>query len=1687
MTEKVENKEVAPKPKKSLGRKIFNYTWKILLGIVILIVLLIFSLRIPAVQNFVKNRLITYLEGKIHTKVSLEKVYINFPNSIEMRQLYLKGQDVDTLLYVKSFDAGLNIPDLLSNKASINSIDLEGTRANVVRNEKGDFNFDYIMKAFASDKKDETPSKPWVIALDKIKLKDVGINFIDKQSSNSTNVYFKSFDTSIKTFDLDKNTYAINDINMDGLRLKLKQDLVKEVAKKVEKKVDSLKQQAPLQIGLKGINLTNFNIDYGDDNSKTYAKVIFGELSTKINKIDLEKSIYDVDQASLKDADINANLFLASQNNKPAETSTVKDQANPMQVLLGKLNLDNVKVAYNNTAAKATAQGMDFNHLNFSKMNVDLRDFKMQDGTFAGSVKSAEIKENRGLDIQKFNTNFVYGKNQAFLKDLYLQTPKTVLRDEVIIDYKSIEQLSHNLGDVGISANLAKSKLGLSDVLMLVPSLRNTAPFNKYPNAILNINANVNGKVNDLTIKNFEFSGIDKTVVKASGRIKNGMDPNNLWFDLKVPQLVTSAHTILNLVPKGTIPSNIAIPKEMLLNGVAKGTTKDVNADLHLKTSLGNADVLAKVDMRRKNAERYDINAKLHQVQVGRIIQNKEVGSITGNIVAKGVGFDPKTLNANVTGFVNSAQYKGYTYQNMNLKGSMNHGAYAVNLNSKDPNANLALNAAGVYNKTNPTVKFDGSIVKLDLQKLGFYDKPMIIAGDLLGDFQNLDPDHLNGSLNLSRFAMSDTKSVLPIQDVSLKAVSTADRNQLTLNSQVVDLDLQGKYKLTQIAGALMETVDQYYHIQQAGKKPKIDPHQYFTFTGKVKNDQLIQRFVPDLTDFETINLEGSFNADQKQLVVNGKIPQLTYGSNNITNGIVDIKTADGKLLYDLTVGELKSSSIDLKKIAVNGDIANNIINYNVSTKDDQDKTQFLIAGNAKSMGDVMQVALNENGLKLNYDDWQVAPDNYIQIAPKGLVAHNFVLSQGSSQIALESESTAPNSPLNVKINNFKIESITAMLKKDSLLAKGTINGTAQVRDLKNNMTLNTDILVDHLEAFGNPIGDLSVKVKNSTPKLLDANIGLTGNDNDVQITGTYNTAQSSFDLDMLINKLQMKSVQGFSMNNIVNAEGFVSGKMKITGTADQPKILGQVKFNQAGMTIAKTGSRFKDLNDAIDFTSEGIAFNKFQLKDPDGNALTINGKILTTTYRDFAFALRVRATDFKVVDSKADQNQMMYGTLAINANLNIGGDLTLPKVDGTLAVTDKTDFTFVLPQSSPQLQDRDGIVEFIDQDQIALNKTIKKDSITAQNKVKGMDVNVNIDINKEAKISLLIDKANGDFVKIQGQGQLTGGIDPSGKTTLVGVYQVEKGAYEMSVSVLKRKFDIQKGSTITWNGDPMSATLNITAVYKANASPIDLVEQQITGLSSSQMNMYKQKIPFNTLLILKGELMKPDISFDITTDEKNASVSTDVLQTTQSKLAMLRTDPSEMNKQVFALLLLNRFVGENPFQSNSGVSAETMAKQSVSKLLSQQLNNLAADLIKGVDLNFDLENTEDYSTGARNDRTDLNVDISKTLLNDRLKVTVGSNFGIDGQARQNEQMTNIAGDVSLDYALSKDGKYTLRVYRKNEYQVALQGQVVETGVGFIITVDYDQFKEIFQRRKENKAYRQQRKQDINQNTKANK
>ena len=128
--------------------------------------------------------------------------------------------------------------------------------------------------------------------------------------------------------------------------------------------------------------------------------------------------------------------------------------------------------------------------------------------------------------------------------------------------------------------------------------------------------------------------------------------------------------------------------------------------------------------------------------------------------------------------------------------------------------------------------------------------------------------------------------------------------------------------------------------------------------------------------------------------------------------------------------------------------------------------------------------------------------------------------------------------------------------------------------------------------------------------------------------------------------------------------------------------------------------------------------------------------------------------------------------------------------------------------------------------------------------------------------------------------------------------------------------------------------------------------------------------------------------------------INSDLRTTIENKLAQIRGDESATNKQVFSLLLLNRFVGEqsSDFFKGNGDDFNDLARQSVSRFLSSALNEIAGNLFKGVDIDLNLNSYRDYNNGGNAARTDLNVALSKTFLDDRLTISLGKNFGVQGQ-----------------------------------------------------------------------------------------
>ncbi|HUZ60977.1 MAG TPA: translocation/assembly module TamB domain-containing protein [Hanamia sp.] len=1680
----MELKKEEERKKKSLLFKVGKALAWIVASLIFLIILAFILIQTSFVQNFARKKIVSYLENKLKTKVEIGKLDIKFPTSISLQNVFLEDQSKDTLLYGGELKVNINMLALIKKNISIKEITLNDIVVKVKRPDSV-FNFQFIIDAFSSGQKSTTENNQDTsslkINIDRILINKTRIVYKDSFSGNDMDLAIGHFDTRISTFDPSHLLFDIPSITLNGLKGHFYQ--TEPIETNVENKApqSTTSPQAYLQLFNKEINLSDINVVYKSDPSQLNSSFVIGKAQLRPQKLDIKNSIYQFKELLLDNSDIAIETNIGSTNKKNIDTTSASTSASSMKIIFKKITVKNSNLNYDDDSAPKTPSGMDYSHLGIQQLSLNASNLEYSADTILANIKSASMKEKSGFVLNNLTTDFYKTPNGVFFYNLLLQTPGTELKNRAYITYSSLDAIKKNIGEMGLYIDLHQSKLSMKDLLTFVPQLKDKLS-SFSPRSTLYINAKITGKVSDLNFQKLIIRGLNATYIDASGIVKGLPDLKKLYTVLSITKFQTSRNDLLSFIPEKSVPKTITLPESLAANGHIKGSMNDLYADLTMNTSLGSASVNGTLkNITNKNKALYNLSLKAKNVKLGTIMQNPKLGVLTGEFKVQGNGYDPQTANADFNGNISEITLNNYNYHNLNAEGSIANKNYKIKLTLQDPNLDATIAANGIFSGNLPTLHLKATIDSIKTMPLHFTSTPVFYHGDIMGDFQNINPDSLNGNLVLSNSILVNNGKRIILDSVKIIAEDTIDNQSLLLKTDFLSASINGKYKLTQLASVFQKAMDPYFSTTPGKDSVKTKPYN-FTINAHIINNPTLNTLMPELTQLKPISFSGRFVSDSGWSVYL-KSPHIVYGTSVIDSLNLNAETKNGSLAFNTSLRRFKSgSSLNVYATTLYGKIKNNNIDFTLNIKDQNSKNKYTVIGQLdKSNLNKYIFSLSPDSLLLNYQKWTVNTDNKIQFFNKDINAHNFILSQGTQQLSINSAGSGVNEPLQIDFKNFKIETISGFIQNDSLMVAGLMNGNAVVKNIQTDPAFTTDLTVNNLSVYKDTIGNLNLKVDNNVSNTYHADITLEGNGNDVNIKGNYlvKPVNSSYDFVVNIKSLQMKAVEGFSKGQLKNASGNLFGKIALNGSLDKPNIDGKIQFNNTAFTVTMLNNVFKIDKEAIAIiNNNGIILNKFAIHDIDNNAIVIDGAVNTTNFLDYSFNLKINAHNFQAINSTSRDNQLFYGKMVFSTRLTIKGTPIHPIIDGDLTINDKTDFTVVLPQNQPGVESREGIVRFVDKSATAEDSLFMKPYDTLKTSpLQGYDVSLNIKVDKEAIFNVIVDAGNGDYLRLKGTAQLTAGIDASGKITMAGSYEIEEGSYDLSFNFLKRKFIIQKGSRIVWTGDPTTAQINITGIYKANTAPYDLVQDQIQS-TTSNANIYKQKLPFEVHLILQGELLKPQISFDIVLPEdKNYNVADVVISTVEAKLAQIRQETGEMNKQVFALLLLNRFVGEDPFSNGAGsAGAGTLAMQSVSKLLSAQLNQLAQNLVQGVDINFDLATTQDYTTGTQQDRTNLNVGVSKKLLNDRLTVTVGSDFELQGPMQANQQQNNIAGNISVNYKLSKDGKYMLRAYRKNDYTDVIQGYVIETGIGFIISVDYNKFKEIFSTKEQRRKKREIRK-----------
>nr|WP_321226917.1 translocation/assembly module TamB domain-containing protein [uncultured Psychroserpens sp.] len=1647
-------------------------TLRVLLGIFLFLFLIILFIRSPWGQNIIVNKAANYVSNKTNTKVNIDKLFITFDGDLQLDGLYLEDKTGDTLVYSKSLEANIPLWKMINGEAiGVDALDWDGLRANIIRRDTvSGYNFQFLIDAFVSADTTtvavDTTSTPLNLIIGKLNFNTIDIVFDDAVAGIDSRFQIGELKANMETTDIENMIFNASEIELINSKIKFIQ---KPVA------IDTTTSNLPLpKFSSESVTLQNVAAYYESQPDQIIADIDITDFYTEIPKINLADNDINLNVIRLKNSKIS--IQTDTKNNGIVETiENTKDEAKTdiqtfewpqLKVNIASIDLENNQIDYRVGNAKPKKGVFNPNALAFKNLTLKAQNIILKDKQANLELNEYKFNEISGLNLKELAVNFEATDQQLRLDNLEFRLNNNALSGYTHLDYTSLSRLISNPKTTRVDVNLPSFSLSLSEISKFLPDLKNNVYLNTLSKRQLTGNLNASGNLALVNLTDAKINWGNTTQISANGTLKNVTNPETLGFDIPRFSAVTKRSDIVQFINEEDL--GISLPNDVKLVGRLNGNPQDISAKAKLTTTQG----IATLDGNFKNSSiiAYDASITIEDYKVNELLSNPQFGALSLKLKSQGSGSTVNTLDATLDATVTKFQLNNYAIKDLKLNGNIKNGTGKIFSKYKDDNLNINLDAFVVLDSIAPEATVEIDVIGANLQALGLMQRNVKTGMKIFADFKGNAEKYDASAIIDDGVVVYDNRTYL-LGDFNALAHVEKDTTSISIKNKTVNLNLKSNSDPQTFSKALERHILSYFYRDETISDSITNPVK-FKLEGKISQSPLLNDvFLVNVKDLDTIDIAVDFNENKRLLKAKITAPHINYSGNELDSLAFSMNTDKENFNFNLGFKNITAGPLEVPKTIITGNQTNNELSLNFLGYHDTEKLMNIntkITGNRERL----EFTVNPDSLILNKEKWSIPATNAIILTDRNLAFNNFKISKDNQSIEITNQLESIRKPhVALDFNNFRISEFFNYLNPDAKLATGELNGDFVLEEPFGQTGLIADLSIKKLIILDTDLGTLSLNGNSLSDNDYAFNAGLKGGEIDLDLVGDYTATETAanLDLNLNINEFKMKALNTLTLGEIKDANGSFNGKFKVTGTTAKPIYNGFINFDDASINVSKLNTKFTMQNETLNVNNDGLSMSNFTILDENNNALILSGDIGTKSFINPTFNLDLKANNFQILNATQEDNEYFYGKATFNANAKLTGDLQIPKLNAELTLGSDTDVTYVMPSSYANIEERDGVVAFVNRE--------NPDAILTQTEeqtatIKGLDISTLIKIGKDAAVTVIIDQETGDNFRASGEGELIFTMVPNGRISLTGAYEISDGHYELNLyNLVNRKFLIAPGSRVTWSGDPFDAKLDVRAIYNLETSASTLMAAQISGADPSVKNKYKQVLPFNVYLNIDGELLAPKISFGLDMpEEEQGAIGGQVY----SRVQQVNTQEAELNKQVFSLLVLNRFYPDSGSDGSSGGFA-TIARDNINDAVSGQLNAFSDKLLgdSGIELDFGLNSYTDYQGESATDRTQLDVAAQKKLFDDRLIVRVGSEVDIQGTSSTGES-TPLIGNVSLEYIISEDGRYRLKGFRKSEFENVIDGQTIVSGIALIFTQEFNEFNElwdaIFKSQSEKKA-----------------
>ncbi|MEM8566640.1 MAG: translocation/assembly module TamB domain-containing protein [Bacteroidota bacterium] len=1364
---------------------------------------------------------------------------------------------------------------------------------------------------------------------------------------------------------------------------------------------------------------------------------------------------------------LNINQFVKRLKDLSRKKEDKKTKTIPFTIQ--NIELENSRFSYQDPFRKNIEDGFNYHNFSIQNINAGISGFYSLGDTISLEVQDLTGKDSlTDLSIDRIKTKFFYSNEAMRFHELDLIIGKSRIKESIDFKYRKASDLNNFVSAVTINAELKNSLIHNEELGKFVPIFKN---FDEY----YDVTGVFKGRISSLQIKELDLKFSGGSIIRGDARIVGLPSIDETFIDLDLVNSYAVSDDLKKYLKEKTF-RRLAPLKNIGFNANFFGFLNDFVATGDFFTQYGRitSDINLKLN-EEVNKSSYRGALKMLDFDIGGYTSNELLGKVTLDGIIQGKGFTLDKADFILNGRIDSIELNQYSYHNIQTNARFTKEFFEGEVRINDTNLKMDLNGSidvrGGLDFFNIQAKLDTAF----LDKLNLTSEQIFVRSNLNVNAQGLKLDDILGSANFKNTIIQRDGQELIID--SLGIISDRDENirNVFINTNLFNCKIDGEFDFSIVYDQLNKLLYEYRLSLENNReslkdyyenKPSSTLNYQVNYVFNINNFEPISRvFIPDLYISPATSIDGNLVGGFTSILnMNSFIDSVNYKNDYFLNNELQLnisKISDStSVLASLyaTSEKERIAGIETKDLFAEAIWTDRHIDFEFDIDQVRYPNYVRLMGEIDFLEDTTSISFLPSDIHVLEDKWSLRSDNLITISGKEIGIRDLTVYHKNQQVKLEGQlSETRDKQMTLTLDSIDIGSLNSIISKD---LGGLVNGTTSLTNYYQDMRVTSDINIAAFSVNEFVVGDIvGNNVWNNENQNFDVSFFIEREDEKVlDVYGIYSPKYDNLELKAVLNQTELKILEPFLDSYFTEISGTATGEVIISGALRTPELDGTGKMNQVALHVNYLNTDYTIDGDFY-LNKSQIGFRNTDIRDRNNNKGSINGYIEHEGFKDMSINMRGTINDFTVLNTSAKDNDLFYGTGVATGSIEFLGPMSNMEISAN-ATTGRGTRIFIPVGGSTNIE-QEEYINFVD-----LNDTTQSlEFVNEKVNLKGLNLDFDLNITRDAYCEIIFDIKAGDIIRGRGNGDLKLQINTNGDFNMFGDYTIEEGGYNFTLyNIINKEFEILPESKISWFGDPYEGVMDITATYNQVASFMPILTNP--NLDYSNSPEIRRNYPVQVLLDIDGRLLSPQVEFDIVAENLPRNIQVPIVdggtgaggtETVDLELAFAEfknsIDEQELKRQVFSLIILKKF---SPLQSfNTGGSISS----SVSELLSNQLSYWVTQVDENLEIDIDLGalDSDAYNT--------FQLRLSYTFLDGRLRVTRDGGFT---NQQNRADINSIAGDWTVEYLLTPNGKFKAKMYNRTNYNPINRNEETQntttTGFSLIHTQNFDEIKELFQR-----------------------